>query len=58
VKQVVLKHGGALRVEYAVPGGQPPGTAIHMVLPGRPMPDEERHAAAAVDLPMVRADND
>jgi two-component system sensor histidine kinase MprB len=36
VKQVVLKHGGTLRVEDAVPGGQPPGTAMHVVLPGRP----------------------
>jgi two-component system sensor histidine kinase MprB len=58
VKQVVLKHGGALRVEYAVPGGKPPGTAIHIVLPGRPMPGETgRHAVASVDLPVVRADN-
>jgi two-component system sensor histidine kinase MprB len=36
VKQVVLKHGGTLRVEDAVPGGQPPGTAMHVTLPGRP----------------------
>jgi two-component system, OmpR family, sensor histidine kinase MprB len=58
VKQVVLKHGGALRVEYAVPGGQPPGTAIHIVLPGRPLLGEnERHAVAGVDLPVGRADN-
>ncbi len=38
VKQVVLKHGGALRVEDTVPGGQPPGTSIFVLLPGRPMP--------------------
>ena len=38
VKQVVLKHGGMLRVEDTVPGGQPPGTAIYVALPGRPMP--------------------
>ncbi len=37
VKQVVLKHGGALRVEDTVPGGQPPGTSMHVVLPGRPI---------------------
>ena len=35
VKQVVLKHGGSLRVEDTVPGGQPPGTSMHVVLPGR-----------------------
>jgi two-component system sensor histidine kinase MprB len=37
VKQVVLKHGGALRVEETVPGGQPPGTSIYVLLPGRPI---------------------
>lgn len=36
VKQVVLKHGGALRVEDTVPGGQPPGTSFFVLLPGRP----------------------
>ncbi|MGH3970450.1 MAG: ATP-binding protein [Mycobacterium sp.] len=39
VKQVVLKHGGALRIEDAVPGGQPPGTSVHVLLPGRGMPE-------------------
>ena len=38
VKQIVLKHGGTLLVRDAVPGGQPPGTAMHVVLPGRPSP--------------------
>lgn len=51
VKQVVLKHGGTVRVEDAVPGGEPPGTAMHVVLPGRPtleLPaDRGRHAPSA-----------
>ncbi|HET9874851.1 MAG TPA: HAMP domain-containing sensor histidine kinase [Mycobacterium sp.] len=38
VKQVVLKHGGALSIEDTVRGGQPPGTTIRMLLPGRPVP--------------------
>ena len=38
VKQVVLNHGGSLRVEDTVPGGQPPGTSIYVLIPGRPMP--------------------
>lgn len=38
VKQVVLNHGGSLRVEDTVPGGDPPGTSIRVLLPGRPMP--------------------
>lgn len=65
VKQVVLKHGGAIRVEDAVPNGQPPGTAIHVVLPGRPIaadsagqPDEEDTTRThAVDEHAVNADN-
>jgi two-component system sensor histidine kinase MprB len=36
VKQVVLKHGGTLLVRETVPGGDPPGTSMHVVLPGRP----------------------
>jgi two-component system, OmpR family, sensor histidine kinase MprB len=38
VKQVVLNHGGALRVEDTDPGGEPPGTSIYVLLPGRPIP--------------------
>ncbi|CAN3130563.1 ATP-binding protein [Mycobacterium sp. smrl_JER01] len=50
VKQVVLKHGGTLRVGETVPGGQPPGTAMHVVLPGRPSPVsvEQEQAEPAV----------
>ena len=44
VKQVVLKHGGALHVEETVPGGQPPGTSIYVLLPGQPI--------AAADYPI------
>lgn len=44
VKHVVMKHGGVLRIEDTVPDGQPPGTSIYVLLPGRPMP-----AAAAPD---------
>lgn len=52
VKQVVLKHGGSLRIEDTVPGAQPPGTSMHVVLPGRPVHDDAgervapRHAPA------------
>jgi two-component system, OmpR family, sensor histidine kinase MprB len=38
VKHVVMKHGGVLRIDDTVPGGQPPGTSMHVVLPGSPMP--------------------
>jgi two-component system, OmpR family, sensor histidine kinase MprB len=35
-KQVVVKHGGTLRIDETAPGASPPGTSIHVVLPGRP----------------------
>ena len=37
VKHVAMKHGGILRIEDTVPGGQPPGTSIHVLLPGSPV---------------------
>jgi two-component system sensor histidine kinase MprB len=49
VKQVVLNHGGSLRVEDTVPGGQPPGTSIYVLLPGRPMPKPAYPTAGAPD---------
>jgi two-component system sensor histidine kinase MprB len=47
VKQVVLNHGGALRVEETVPGGEPPGTSIYVLLPGRPIPTSKYPTAEA-----------
>ena len=35
VKQVVVKHGGMIRIGETVPGGIPPGTTFHVLLPGR-----------------------
>jgi two-component system, OmpR family, sensor histidine kinase MprB len=64
VKQVVVKHGGTLRVEDTVPGRQPPGTSVHLLLPGRPMPnfaDERlsspRHDLTDEDMPAAGTDN-
>ena len=55
VKQVVLKHGGALRVEETVRGGQPPGTSIYVLLPGRLIP--ATRPVEVVTEPVVSADN-
>lgn len=52
VKQVVVKHGGALRIEDTVPGGQPPGTSIHVQLPGAPAPAAAAHGEL-VDVQLV-----
>jgi two-component system sensor histidine kinase MprB len=64
VKQVVVKHGGTLRVEDTVPGGHPSGTSVHLVLPGRPMPNvaderlpSRRHDATDDDVPDAGPDN-
>jgi two-component system sensor histidine kinase MprB len=46
VKKVVLNHGGLLRIEDTVPGGQPPGTSIYVLLPGRPAPAPRYPAAS------------
>jgi two-component system sensor histidine kinase MprB len=47
VKQVVLNHGGALRVEDTVEGGDPPGTSIYVLLPGHPIHTAEYPTAGA-----------
>ncbi|BBX31515.1 integral membrane sensor signal transduction histidine kinase [Mycolicibacterium mageritense DSM 44476 = CIP 104973] len=39
VQHVVMKHGGALRIDETVPGGNPPGASIHVMLPGQPLPE-------------------
>ncbi|HEX7426720.1 MAG TPA: two-component sensor histidine kinase, partial [Mycobacterium sp.] len=54
VKQVVLKHGGALRVEDTVRGGQPPGTSFYVLLPGRVISATRQSDVAQ---PMISADN-
>ncbi len=46
VKQVVLKHGGTLHVEDTVPGGEPSGTSVRIVLPGRRVLAESATATA------------
>jgi two-component system sensor histidine kinase MprB len=55
VKQVVLKHGGTLRIEDTVSGGQPPGTSIHLVLPGWPMP--QQHEPSDLERSDLSIDN-
>jgi two-component system sensor histidine kinase MprB len=50
VKHVVLKHGGVLRVEDTVPGGQPPGTSIYVLLPGIPIAPPARRFVGAEEI--------
>jgi two-component system sensor histidine kinase MprB len=55
VKKVVLNHGGLLRVEDTVPGGQPPGTSIYVLLPGRPVA-VSTYPAAGDDTETLKTD--
>jgi two-component system sensor histidine kinase MprB len=55
VKQVVLRHGGALRVEDTVRGGQPPGTSFFVLLPGRLIPATRPSEVAT--QPVASVDN-
>ena len=58
VQQVVLKHGGALRIEDTVPGGTPPGTSIHLVLPGRPSGVSTTHRPSGLDVAGATTENE
>jgi two-component system sensor histidine kinase MprB len=55
VKKVVQNHGGLLRIEDTVPGGQPPGTSIYVLLPGRPVP-VSGYPAAGADTKIFKAE--
>jgi two-component system sensor histidine kinase MprB len=58
VKQVIVKHGGTLSIEDTTPGGEPPGTSIHVVLPGRPIPTGATGPAAdAADFVTQQAEH-
>ena len=62
VKQVVLKHGGTLRIEDTAPGADPPGASIHVLLPGRPLSTATQtrptHVGRAVDEVDATAENE
>ena len=51
VKQVVVKHGGMIRIGETVPGGEPPGTAFFVLLPGAPTSSSYRPTSAVSETP-------
>ena len=51
VKQVVVKHGGMIRIGETMPGGQPPGTTFYVLLPGQPTPSVYRSESAHSEIP-------
>jgi two-component system sensor histidine kinase MprB len=51
VKQVVVKHGGMIRIGETIPGGQPPGTTFYVLLPGQPTAAVYRSESAHSEIP-------
>jgi two-component system sensor histidine kinase MprB len=56
VKQVVVKHGGMIRIGETVPGGQPPGTSFYVLLPGTPTGLMYRAPSAHSEITAAKAD--
>ena len=54
VKQVVVKHGGMIRIGETEPGGDPPGTSFYVLLPGVPTGLTSHSASAHSELNSVK----
>jgi two-component system sensor histidine kinase MprB len=54
VKQVVVKHGGMIRIGETVPGGEPPGTSFYVLLPGTPTGLTYHSASARSEINSVK----
>jgi len=58
VKQVVVKHGGMIRIGETVPGGDPPGTSFFVLLPGRPVPSTYSTSSAVSENDLANDEDD
>ena len=56
VKQVIVKHGGMIRIGDTVPDGDPPGTSFFVLLPGRPAPASDLTSSAYSEIAAVNGD--
>ena len=56
VKQVVVKHGGVIRIGETVPGGDPPGTSFFVLLPGQPSVTGYRASSAFSEMAEIDDD--
>lgn len=58
VKQVVVKHGGVIRIGETVPGGDPPGTTFYVLLPGTPTRGGFQSPSAHSEIAAINGDVD
>ena len=56
VKQVVVKHGGMIRIGETIAGGEPPGTTFHVLLPGHPTAARYQPESAHSEIPSRNSD--
>lgn len=56
VKQVVVKHGGMIRIGETIAGGEPPGTTFHVLFPGQPTTARYRPESAHSEIPSRNSD--
>jgi two-component system sensor histidine kinase MprB len=56
VKQVVVKHGGMIRIGETIAGGEPPGTTFHVLFPGQPTAARYRPESAHSEIPSRNSD--
>ena len=50
VKQVVVRHGGVIRIGETIPGAELPGTSFYVLLPGRPSSSVYRQSSAYSEI--------
>ena len=50
VKQVVVKHGGMIRIGETHPGAESPGTSFYVLMPGRPSSSSYQHSSAFSEI--------
>lgn len=56
VKQVIVKHGGMIRIGDTVPDGDPPGTSFFVLLPGQPAPASYLSSSAYSEIAAVNGE--
>nr|WP_313676304.1 HAMP domain-containing sensor histidine kinase [Mycolicibacterium sp.] len=56
VKQIVVRHGGAIRIGETSPGSEPPGTTFYVLLPGTPTASGLSRPSAHSEIAAVKGE--